>query len=213
MRDSKKACSTIIWIFAILIMLSSGTAITTYADVFLPNSFTPGTTISSSKVNENFTVLAQSMPGMKVAIGSGGVTLSTQWQNLASLTVTPPMDGIIILLGTALVTITQGSTAGGSSWGFSGMALCTTQTSGGGGGPSCTGGSGLVKFDTLSTGAVANNAPRLQVPTTIIGGSPVVKNTPVTYYLTASTESGSVGSIVINTSSLTAIFFPGGYLP
>lgn len=190
-----------------------GNAFTVYADqVNVPHTFSPGTTISSSQVNGNFQALAQAMPGAKSVLGSSGVALSTLWQNLASITVSPPADGILIFIASASGTITQGSTAGGSSWGYSTMSLCTTPTSGTGGGPNCTGGGGILTLDTMPTGAVANYAPRITVPITNIGFVPVVKNTPVTYYLTAATDSSSVGSCVINTSSLSALFLPGGYL-
>lgn len=190
-----------------------GNAFTVYADqVNVPHTFSPGTTISSSQVNGNFQALAQAMPGAKSVLGSSGVALSTLWQNLATITVTPQADGMLMFFGTASITITQGSMAGGSSWGYSSMNLCTTPTSGGGGGPGCTGGSGILTLDTMPTGAVANYAPRITVPITTIGFVTVAKNTPVTYYLTAATDSSSVGSCVINTSSLSALFLPGGYL-
>lgn len=190
-----------------------GNAFTVYADqVNVPHTFSPGTTISSSQVNGNFQALAQAMPGAKSVLGSSGVALSTLWQNLATITVTPQADGMLMFFGTASITITQGSMSGGSSWGYSSMNLCTTPTSGGGGGPGCTGGSGILTLDTMPTGAVANYAPRITVPITTIGFVTVAKNTPVTYYLTAATDSSSVGSCVINTSSLSALFLPGGYL-
>jgi hypothetical protein len=204
-----EACSGI-WIAVMVAMILLGVTSITCAEVYLPNTFSPGTTISSSQVNNNFQVLAQSMPGMKSAF-AGSVTLSTQWQNVASLTVTPTMDGNLLLLGSVGVTITQGSTAGGSSWGTSSANLCITQASGGG--SPCTGGA-YIMLDTVPLGSnapVQPYSPRLTVPATIIGSVPVAKNTSVTLYLTASTESGSVGSIVIY-GGLTAIFLPGGPL-
>jgi len=193
---------------SILTSVLLGISAIVYAQNALPNTFSPGTTISSSKVNENFTVLAQSMPGMKTAMGSSSVTLSTEWQNVVSLTITPPMNGVLVLLGTASVSITQGSTAGGSSWSYSSATFCMTPTSGGG--SPCSG--ARVTLDTVPSALVHPYAPRLTVPSTMIGSVGVVKNTPVTYYLTAAKESGSVGSIVIDTSSLTAIFLPAGYM-
>lgn len=183
-------------------------AATVYAQNALPNTFSPGTTISSSQVNENFTTLSQSMPGMKTALSSGSVTLSTEWQNVLSLTVTPPMNGVLLLLGTASVTVTQGSTAGGSSWNYSSATFCMTPASGGG--SPCNG--ARVTLDTVPSELVHPYAPRLTVPATMIGSVGVVKNTPVTYYLTAAKASESVGSIVIDTSSLNAIFLPAGYM-
>ncbi len=180
------------------------------AQVQPPYTFSPGTTIKSSEVNSNFQTLAQSMPGVKMVLGSSGVTLSTSAQILATITVTPPADGTLVFFANATVTITQGSTAGGSGWGFSSMKLCTTPTPGT---PmSCYGGDGLLTLDTVFASAAGNYAPRLTVPITTMGSASVVKNIPVTYYLTAARDADSVGSCVINSSFLSALFLPGGYL-
>lgn len=187
-----------------LVILLLGNSVAVYAG-FDMHTFSPGTTISSSQVNDNFTALAQAMPGMSAAIG-GSVTLSTQWQNLTSLTVTPPMDGMLLWFGTADVTIIGGSTCGGSCW-YSSLTICMTTVSSGG--APCN---GAVMMVGTPNPVGNDDAPTLRLPATIIGSGPVLKNTPVTYYLTASKESGTVGSSVINGGSLTAIFFPGGYL-
>ena len=192
---------------SIMVYVLLGITATVYAQqVNVPNTFSSGTTISSSKVNENFQVLAQSMPGMKSGWG-GSVTLSTSWQNITSVTVTPPADGMLLLLGTASVSITQGTSAGGASWGFSSAKICMTETSGGGG--DCNG--ARVTLDTNYTDGTQTYAPRLTVPATIIGSTSVVKNTAVTWYLTAAKESQSVGSIVIDEGSISAIFLPRGF--
>ena len=215
MKQLNRKLSIRVSMAVLVITILLGITATASADqVILPYTFSSGTTISSSQVNSNFQALAQSMPGLKSVPGSGNVTLSSGWQNLASITVTPPVDGILMFFASASGTITQGSKAGGDSWGYSSMSICTTPTSGTGGGPGCTGGGGTLTLDTIFTTAVANYAPRITVPITTIGFVPVQKNTPVTYYLTAAyTDSSSVGSCVVNGSSLTALFIPGGYMP
>ena len=72
------------------------------------NTFSQGTTISSSQVNSNFTFLAKALPRLKVAVG-GSVTATLNAQNLATLTVTPQINGSLLLLANAGLTIEQGT--------------------------------------------------------------------------------------------------------
>lgn len=208
MRDLKKACSTIGWILAVLIAISSKSAMKAYADDIIPYIFTPGATISSDQVNQNFKALSNAMPRTNNAVGNNA-TLTSSYQNIATLTITPLDSGTIILLGTAGVTLTQGSTAGGSSWSTSTATICITQTSGGGVPGNCS----QIMLDTppLHVGdPVQPYSPRLSLPVTIVGSAPITKDTPITFYLTAAKDSGSVGSSTINGSGLNAIFFRPG---
>jgi hypothetical protein len=208
MKNTRETRFTFGLILVILIGLSAGTQSPAFAQVIVPNTFSAGTAISSSQVNQNFQALSDAMPRMKAAIGNS-VTLSDVYQNIASLTVTAPADGSVILLGNALVTMTQGTQAGGGSWSTSTATLCLTQTSNGGPPGNCV----PLMLDTvpLANGAPAQPyAPRLTVPATIVGSGPISKNTPVTFYLTGGKDLGSVGSSSVSGGSLTAIFIPNG---
>jgi len=210
MRDLKKDCSITCCILAILMAILSAVAINAFADDILPYTFTPGSTISSAQVNQNFQALSNVTPRIKNAVG-GNFTLGSSYQNLATLTITPKDSGTVMLFGSAGVTLAQGEQAGGSNWGTSTAIICITQTSGGGHGTPDTNCSS-VWLDTpyISNLGVQNWAPRTTVPVTIIGSAPVIKDTTITFYLTAAKDSWSVGSSTINGSGLNAIFFHPG---
>ena len=169
------------------------------------NTFSQGTTISSSQVNDNFNFLARALPRLKPAIGNS-VTATSNAQNLATVTVTPQADGSLLLLASAGVTIEQGTLVGGSSWGYSACNICMTQTSNGNN--NCS----PVVLDTMFVTNTEAYAPRIVVPVTLYAVVPVTRDNPVTYYLTTYFESGSVGTCMIQGSGLTALFVPGGYL-
>ena len=205
---NRKKCM-VIQIGSVLTFVLLGIASTVYAgQVNVPYTFSPGTTISSSQVNDNFQALAQSMPGMKSVGWGGSVTLSTTWQNIASITVTPPADGMLLLMGMTNVTIYYDN---GGARGDQSVVLCITQTSGGSNSsPGCQCGS-EVSFSVPQYGA--GDGPRIQVPAAFIANVGVVKNTSVTYYLTAAFPgAGKQGSGTAGPGGLVAIFLPGGYL-
>jgi hypothetical protein len=62
------------------------------AQVTIPNTFSPGTTISSSEVNANFSTLSNAMPAVKQIKGEIWVTMPTSGTDLTvqSIAVTPP---------------------------------------------------------------------------------------------------------------------------
>lgn len=204
---NKMAVGVRIVVIATVVLL--GSAMHLWADDLSSqlNIFSPGTTISSSQVNSNFQALVKAMPAMKMVPGNN-ITLSFDPQNVASLTVTPPMNGTLLLFGTAQVTICQGSAFGGQSWGYSSSNVCITQTSNGGSPGNCY----RTTLDTMYVTNLENVAPRIEVPVTLIGSAPCQENTPLTFYLTAYKESESVGSSFIQGSGLIAIFLPGGYM-
>jgi hypothetical protein len=208
MRYLKKARSTVGWILVVLIAISVKSAINACAEDIINFTFTPGTTISADQVNQNFKALNNAMPRTNGAVGNNA-TLTSSYQNIAILTVTPSDSGTLLLLGNANVTLTQGSTAGGSGWGTSDATICITQTSGGGAPGHCD----LVMLDAPSSlhgDPVPPYSPRLKVPVTIVGSAPVTKGTPVTFYLTAAKDASSVGSSTISGSGLNAIFIRPG---
>jgi hypothetical protein len=208
MRGLKNKMAVGVQIVIITTLVLLGFTVRLWADDISSqlNIFSPGTTISSNQVNSNFDFLARALPRLKGVVGTS-VTASSEPQNLATITVTPQLDGILLLLANAGVTLEQGYNVGGQSWGYSSCNICVTETSNG------TDGCDRVVLDTVYLqGAWEAWAPRIHVPFTVFRTVPVTENTPVTYYLTVYFEPGSVGTCVIQGSSLTAIFLPGGFM-
>jgi len=206
MKGLKNKMAVGVRIVVIVTAILLGPAIFTYAantDEFGIISFSPGTTISSSDVNNNFRILANAMPGWKMlSTGPAHFPFSFEPQNIVSLTVTPPADGALLLFGYVGVhNVQDGTTGGGGDWAAD---VCITQTSNGGDCPT------TVRMSTLPFGDGAT--PSYGIPATIIGGGPCQANTPVTYYLTAHMEPNSAGSCWIDSALLIAIFLPGGEL-
>jgi hypothetical protein len=194
-------------IFMVILLL--GNSIAVYAQVNVPNTFSSGTTISSTQVNDNFNALAQSMPGIKTSIGGGAITLSSAWQNIASITVTPPVDGLFFVLGSTTPMFNPTDITNSTSH----VGLCITQTSGGGSPCNAAGGGAFLNSTNFGSLGLLGNGPSMMIPMTPFGIFPVAKNIAITFYLTASTQ-GSTGPVSIGGgSTLTVMFFPGGYLP
>ncbi|HSA14511.1 MAG TPA: hypothetical protein P5346_07175 [Spirochaetota bacterium] len=202
MKYLKDGKFSMILIFGLTGVLVLGCLGILYGEIDL-NTFSPGTTISSGDVNDNFNQLYNGLSRMKFEPGSQSeaVTLTAEAQNIKSITVTPPEDGVIMILGQVNITIVQGSSGGGTGWGYSGGTVYISTTSNG------TDNGQIFCIDTPDTKTLALYAPRVNWPTTVYSFHYVTANTPVTFYMTAIKGGGSVGSINI-WGSMTAIFFP-----
>jgi hypothetical protein len=66
-------------------------------NVTIPNTFTTGTTISSSAVNENFTALANQMPGVDWATISQTNITPSSTTTLASVNINAPCAGYVVV--------------------------------------------------------------------------------------------------------------------
>jgi hypothetical protein len=207
MRKSWIKTTSSMQICLISIAFLLGSVISVWADDITGqlNVFSPGTTISADQVNKNFDLLGRALPRLKAVVGTN-ISVSNSPQNLTAITVTPQFDGTLILIANASVTIEQGQMVGGQSWGYSACNVCITETSNG------NSGCDSVVLDTMYVANVENYAPRIHLPFTAFRMVPVSQNTPLTYYLTAYYEPGSVGACTIQGSGLTALFFPGGYM-
>ena len=160
-------------------------------------TFTPGTTIKSSDVNSNFQAIVSGMPAAKVGPPNDTLyTLSTTVQNLTSVTVTPPMDGVLLLIGSFQARLDGGPEASGAA----DIQLCITQTSG-----SCGGYPDESKSISLAAPTATTS---IYFPITFITARPCTANTPVTYYLTAYEPAPAAGLTRINASYLWAMFLP-----
>jgi hypothetical protein len=156
----------------------------------VPNVFSSGTTISSSQVNANFTELSNAIPRMKSVYSSTNVSVTSSYQNVASVTVTPKMNGSSLIFAVANVRLDQ------SIVGSAFVQVCVTTNSNSSGGGDCSN----VTLDTKGT-----HATILSVPVTIISPSAsFTANTPATYYLTAM---GS-GDMTVQGGRITVLFIP-----
>ncbi|MFZ3089719.1 MAG: hypothetical protein WA240_03755 [Nitrospirota bacterium] len=109
MKYFSKKSFTMRQVVGLLVVVFLGITVIAYAAVTVPNSFSTGTTISSSQVNANFTALGNAMPAVKNNASTTSCTLftSTVAANVLSLAVTPPVDGNIILSADGMVEIGQ----------------------------------------------------------------------------------------------------------
>lgn len=192
------------WVFrrvgiAAIVLLAS--AVVTHAatlDEFDMTTFSPGSTIRSSDVNNNFQTLVNAMSRIGGTFNDSTITLSSAVQNLTNMTVTPPMDGVYLFIATAHVRV---DSTGGTPEPNAGAArFCLTPTPG-----SCSGSDVMVSL-------YAPTAPlttSLYVPITLIEAVPCHANTPLTYYLAAKKE--GEGLAIINGINFTRIFLPGAY--
>jgi hypothetical protein len=75
------------------------------AGVTIPNSFTPGTTISSSQMNQNFTAVANQMPGVKTVEDTRPWVspLPTTSSTVMSITVTVPGQGYVVVTASGVI--------------------------------------------------------------------------------------------------------------
>jgi hypothetical protein len=192
------------WVFqkvGIVAVVVLASAVFTHAetlDDFDMTTFSPGTTIRSSDVNNNFQTLVNAMSRIGGTFNDSTITLSDAVQNLANMTVTPPMDGVVLFIATAHIRVD--STGGGPDANTGAARFCLTPTPG-----SCSGSDVMVTL-------YAPTAPlttSLYMPVTMIEAVPCHANIPFTYYLAAKKE--AAGLAVINGINFTRIFLPGAY--
>ena len=194
-RVRRYHCWSMVFFLVIALVLAAGPS---WAQL-VPYVFQPGTTISAQEVNNNFSSLATSMTRIKWSPNGGTVALGTGWQNLGTITVTPPAAGNLLLIGRASVEISYNEDSPVSPL----VHVCITDTSNGAGGGDC----GDVLFVGPAQGAAGS---RLTVPVTLISPTPdLTAQTPVTYYLTAQISQALSEVTVTANGGLSAVFAAG----
>lgn len=186
-------------VVGLLTIVFLGIAVIAYAAMTKPHpDFTPGSTISSGQVNDNFNRLYNSMPAVKNNASPTSCPLfnSTVTADVLSLAVTPPVDGYIILSADGMVEI--GQTVAADNWIY--FYLTTVS-----GGESAHG----VFHRTSSTAAMTWDASSLH----IINVFPVTGGATTTFYLTARRDMTGSNNIYTCSPGLTALFVPGAALP
>jgi len=84
--------------FVAIVVASIAVAFAGTTGVTIPHTFTTGTTISSGAMNGNFTAVAMQMPGVKaIAVSAAPITITTSYTSLASLTITAPTTGNVVV--------------------------------------------------------------------------------------------------------------------
>jgi hypothetical protein len=161
----------------------------------VPYTFSPGTVIKSGEVNQNFTTLSNALPGMKWVSGAPlGFSLTTQWQTVTQLTVTPPADGIFLIFANNQVAFNL--QANGNS--MVSFCVSTSQSDN-----DCRGvfGASFVAPGTAS-------GPALSLPVNSIATVEVTKAVSATFYLLAKKASDNGDSLTLQSDQLFAVFLP-----
>ena len=176
--------------------------VTGNADITVPNKFTSGTTISSSRVNANFSTLANAMSGVTTTIGPFLTTITGTVSNNAttimSISVTPPASGNVIVMGSGTVFIDQNQAPKYNKVIFS---LNTV-----------SGATRYPEYVVHSFGPYSDAAPGVAIYKAeslhIVDVFPVTGGITTTIYLNAYRDTTAVNVVQAEHPRLTAIFVP-----
>ncbi len=198
----------LVLVFAVFMMILPGVVPSAIAQSSTPPPivtnppFIAGTTISSTKVNENFSALNDAVPRMTSVGTAANVVLTSQTQNLATVTVTPPGNGMMLLIASLSVTMAEGGTFGGKGWGTISANLCITPMN------NCA--PVMLDMPPLPGDPLPQlYSPRITFPATFMAMAPAVKGVPATYNLTGLKDYSDGGSIIVS-GTLLAIFMQWG---
>ncbi len=97
MKYFTKERFTLRQVVIMLTIVFSGVAVISYGAVTIPNTFTPGKTISSGEVNSNFTALANQMPAVKTGYAGFNIAVESTYTHIVTLSVTVPANGFVYL--------------------------------------------------------------------------------------------------------------------
>jgi len=197
MKQLNRKMSIGVWISVLVITILLVSVTVTFAGgIALPNTFSPGTTISSSQVNANFQALNNALPAFSSSyqqFGSFGigVSLPTGISAITPISFTPPANGYVIIFATAQIVINNGA------------AQSNTE----------------VQMNICSTPNVNSSNVRIDgIPATTSWHSPLslmdveaVSPTPTTLYLNGFFSGPSGSSANITSLQVTMIFVPSAF--
>jgi len=90
--------TTLKWFVGMISLFVLGLAYAAPITVPVPNTFTSGTTISSSAMNANFTAVTNQMPGVnEVGISHSSFAVTTSFANVATVSITAPTAGYVVV--------------------------------------------------------------------------------------------------------------------
>jgi len=198
-KKEELAMKTLFRLFVISLGLITFALSPAWAEVAIPNTFTPGTTAKANEVNANFSALANAMPAVKsITSATAKVITSTTGEEVLSISVTPPTDGYVLVIGSGTSGISQ------SSAGYNAIDVSLATTSE-------TIDSANIVSDTLNT---TTSYQQDWNPFSIFSVFPVSGGVTSIFYLNARIHAGSttatfyIGNWAEETK-LTALFFPG----
>ena len=186
----------IVAIEVIAVIILMGAAVITYADGPQLTTFSSGTTIKSSEVNQNFTNLSSALPGLKWTMATNPFTFMTAWQTVGTLSVTAPADGAFLIFTNTMVAFNLAPN-GGNMVNF---VVSTTTSSDHMVPPGMFG----VSFVAPGT----QSGPSLSVPANCVGMAQASAGVAATFYLLAQKFNNNADQITLQSASMFAVFLP-----
>ncbi len=183
-------------IVAVAVMILLGAAAVTHADGPQLTTFSSGTTIKSSEVNQNFSALSSALPGLKWAMATNPFTFTTAWQTVGTLSVTAPADGVFLIFTNTQVSFNL-SQNGGNMVNF---AVSPT--------PSADQMIPPGMFGVSFVAGCPTCAPSLSVPANCVGTAWASAGATTTFYLLAQKTNANGDSINLSSASMFAVFLP-----
>ena len=182
-------------VVGLLTIVFLGITVIAYAAVTVPNTFSSGTTISSTEVNNNFTALGNAMPAGKTAEATS-LALGGTYSNIITLPITAPTAGYVFLTANGMLQLSGKTTAG-----YSSIYVGITNVSGG-----SPASNNYTRFYLDSS-----QAGSYEIPYGVHAIFPVTAGLN-TFYLVG-IENGTSGSGAAYFNRLTVLFVPGTALP
>jgi hypothetical protein len=172
----------------------------TITNVTIPNTFTSGTTISSSQVNANFTAIANQMPAVKQSLSGIWITIPAAADQLSSISFTAPGTGYAMIFATGSISLdTAASTAS-----YVCIDLADTSAYVGGCQPAL--GSDTAVRSFLPATFPDTGAGGYDIPYSIIKVIPVTSGVTYTYYLNGYATGMTAASLF--QPNMTVLFVP-----
>jgi hypothetical protein len=196
MRYLKNEMLCGIRIVAMVSMILLGAAAVTCADGPVLIIFSPGTTIQSSQVNQNFSALLNALPGFKWVMGANNFSFTTDWQTVAQISVTAPADGNFLIFVNTQVSFNLQPNGGN-------MVTFGISTS-----PSINNLVAPGQFGVNFVAPCTSCGPALSVPANIVGTASASNGVTATFYLLAKKEQNTTDIITLASASMFTVFLP-----